>query len=171
MQTSARKALLIVLVRDRSTGTVSIDGQGRPQIAYKPGTGEQSMLREGMAQAARIFHAAGAEGIQTLHTCPLSTGITGGSELGHHRDVESLCDAIARSRAGDNHLALFSAHQMGTCRMGLNAASAVCNERGEVFNVRGLFIADASAFPGSSGVNPMVTIMALAHHTASRIAD
>lgn len=129
------------------------------------------MLREGMAQAARIFHAAGANGIQTLHTTPLSMGNVVGSEAGHCPDMDSFCSAIGRSRAGDNHLALFSAHQMGTCRMGRHAESAVCNERGEVFGVGGLFVADASAFPGSSGVNPMVTIMALAHHTASRIAD
>ncbi|HUQ99368.1 MAG TPA: GMC family oxidoreductase [Gemmatimonadaceae bacterium] len=171
MQSSARKALLIVLVRDRSTGTVSIDRQGRPQIDYRPGAGEQAMLREGMVQAARIFNAAGAEAIQTLHTEPLSVGIAGESEKGHLPDIESFCQAIARARAGENHLGVFSAHQMGTCRMGTNPSSAVCNEKGEVFGVGGLFIADASAFPGSCGVNPMITIMALAHHTASRIAD
>jgi choline dehydrogenase-like flavoprotein len=47
----------------------------------------------------------------------------------------------------------------------------VCDEDGEVFGISGLFIADASAFPGSSGVNPMITIMALAHHTAGRIVN
>jgi choline dehydrogenase-like flavoprotein len=171
MQTSAHKALLIVLARDRSTGTVTIDNRGRPQIDYKPGAGEQAMLREGMAQAARIFHAAGANGIQTLHTSPLSMGDTGRVQADSFADIDSFCSAISRSRVGDNRLALFSAHQMGTCRMGKNATSAVCNERGEVFGVAGLFIADASAFPGSCGVNPMITIMALAHHTASSIAD
>jgi choline dehydrogenase-like flavoprotein len=170
MQTSANKALLIVLARDRSTGTVSIDAHGRPLVDYKPGVGEQAMLREGMAQASRILHAAGASGIQTLHTMPLSMGNTGGAESQAFADIDSFCSAIARSRVGENHLALFSAHQMGTCRMGRSAASAVCDGRGEVFGVRGLFIGDASAFPGSCGVNPMVTIMALAHHTASRIA-
>ncbi|MEO5903785.1 MAG: GMC family oxidoreductase [Gemmatimonadaceae bacterium] len=169
MQTSANKALLIVLVRDRSTGTVTIDGNGRPQIDYKPGTGEKAMLREGMSQASRILHAAGAEGIQTLHTIPLSMGSTGEASTNHSADIESLCSAIARSPAGDNHLALFSAHQMGTCRMGRDRASAVCDANGEVFGASGLFIGDASAFPGSSGVNPMITIMALAHHTAGRI--
>ncbi len=170
MQTSAHKALLIVLVRDGSTGRVLIDSRGRPLIDYKPGEGEKTMLREGMAQAARVFHAAGANGIQTLHTTPLSMGDVGGGGTRHFPDIESLCAAIGRSPTGDNHLSLFSAHQMGTCRMGRDAESAVCNEMGEVFGVGGLFIADASAFPGSSGVNPMITIMALAHHTASRIA-
>jgi len=170
MQTSANKALLIVLVRDRSAGTVTIDRHGRPLLDYRPGAGERAMLREGMARASRILHAAGAEGIQTLHTVPLSMGNAGRGEANHSANIESLCSAIAQSRTGDNHLALFSAHQMGTCRMGKGPSTAVCNERGEVFGVGGLFIGDASAFPGSSGVNPMITIMALAHHTAARIA-
>lgn len=57
---------------------------------------------------------------------------------------------------------LFSAHQMGTCRMGRDERNGVCDERGAVFGVRGLYVADASAFPASSGVNPMITVLALA---------
>ena len=58
---------------------------------------------------------------------------------------------------------------MGTCRMGRDPRCAVCDETGEVFGVRGLFLADSSVFPASSGVNPMITVMALAHHTAQCI--
>jgi len=50
------------------------------------------MLREGMAQAARVFHAAGAASIQTLHTTPLSVGDAGGSSAGHHPDIDALCE-------------------------------------------------------------------------------
>lgn len=168
MQTSARKSLLIVLVRDRSTGVVTVDGSGRPVIDYKLGEGEGAMLREGMSRAARILLAAGATGVQTLHTSPLSIG-KGATPGEKFPDIESLSAAIERSKVSDNHLALFSAHQMGTCRMGKDASSAVCDSRGEVFGVRGLFVCDASAFPGSSGVNPMISIMALVHHTAGNI--
>lgn len=169
MQTTNHKAMLIALVRDRSTGTVTIDKSGRPVVDYRPGDAEIDMLREGMCRTARILHAAGAKGVQTLHTHPF--GIGEGNSISHRfDDIDSLCKAISTSRVTDNHLALFSAHQMGTCRMGRDAKSAVCDERGEVFGVKGLYIADASAFPGSSGVNPMVTIMAMAHHTAQRIA-
>ena len=170
MQNAAHRALLIALVRDRSTGRVSIDRDGRPVIEYSPGRGEIAMLREGIAQTSRILHAAGAKGIQTIHTRPLGVGECS-SESRSFPDIDALCAAIAESRVTDNHLGLFSAHQMGTCRMGRDAASAVCDERGEVFGVRRLYIGDASAFPGSSGVNPMVTIMAMAHHTARRIVD
>ena len=112
--------------------------------------------------------AAGALGMQTLHTHPLAMG-QGASGARRFDTMDHLCNAISKSRASDNHLALFSAHQMGTCRMGSDARSAVCDSRGEVFGVRGLFVADASAFPGSSGVNPMITIMAVAHHNSERI--
>ena len=53
--------------------------------------------------------------------------------------------------------------------MGSDRRQAVCDENGQVFGVRGLYIGDASAFPASSGVNPMITVMALAYHTAQRI--
>jgi choline dehydrogenase-like flavoprotein len=32
--------------------------------------------------------------------------------------------------------------------------------------LKGAYVADASLFPASSGVNPMITIMALARHVA-----
>lgn len=165
MQSTRRKALLIALVRDRSTGRVTIDRAGRPVVDYRPGNSEMEMLREGMSRTARILHAAGATGVQTLHTRPLTIGESSDDSM-RFPDIEALCSAIMKSRVGANRVGLFSAHQMGTCRMGRDPRSAVCDERGEVFGVRGLYIGDASAFPKSSGVNPMVTIMAMAHHTA-----
>jgi choline dehydrogenase-like flavoprotein len=38
-----------------------------------------------------------------------------------------------------------------------------------VYGVEGLFIADASGFPTASGVNPMLSVMALAYRVAQRI--
>ena len=61
-----------------------------------------------------------------------------------------------------NWSTLFSAHQMGTCRMGAGTETSVCDERGAVRGIDGLFVADASLFPASSGVNPMLTVMAVA---------
>jgi choline dehydrogenase-like flavoprotein len=61
---------------------------------------------------------------------------------------------------------LFSAHQMGTCRMGTDPKTSVANPWGELHDTPGVFIGDGSAFPSASGTNPMVTIMALARRTA-----
>ncbi len=167
MQQSGHKSLLIVLVRDRSTGVVSTDRAGRPVISYRPGRDEEEMLRTGIVAAGRVARAAGANNVQTLHTSPI--GWTAGRAKSVEDGFDDFSAAVHRAPASGNHLGLFSAHQMGTCRMGSDPRSAVCDARGAVFGVRGLFVADASAFPDSSGVNPMITIMALAHHTALSI--
>lgn len=54
-----------------------------------------------------------------------------------------------------------SAHQMGTCRMSTTAKTGVVDPRGRVWGTEGLYVADASVFPSASGVNPMVTNMAI----------
>jgi choline dehydrogenase-like flavoprotein len=55
---------------------------------------------------------------------------------------------------------------MSTCRMGGDPATHPLKNNGETLEVQNLFVADGSAFPACSGVNPMLTIMALAHFTA-----
>ncbi|KAI5844407.1 hypothetical protein DFP73DRAFT_52674 [Morchella snyderi] len=62
-----------------------------------------------------------------------------------------------------------SAHQMGSCRMGSNEFDSVVNDKGKVWGSEGLFLADSSVFPSASGVNPMITVMAIAHHIAGEI--
>lgn len=65
---------------------------------------------------------------------------------------------------------LFSFHQMGSARMGGSGATSACNGDGETWEVRNLVVCDGSTFPTASGVNPMVTIEAVAHLNASRLA-
>ncbi|HET6339323.1 MAG TPA: GMC family oxidoreductase, partial [Polyangiales bacterium] len=68
-----------------------------------------------------------------------------------------------------NRLTLFSAHQMGSARMGRDPGTSVAKPTGELHDTRGVWIGDTSAFPSAPGVNPMITCMALAMRTASRI--
>ncbi|MGH7664291.1 MAG: GMC family oxidoreductase N-terminal domain-containing protein [Gemmatimonadaceae bacterium] len=168
MQQVARTSALIVLTRDREgeTGRVRLARDGRADITYRPGASVRSLLRDGMVAAVRLHAAAGAMEVMTLD----SRGrVLGGATAPSPGDVDAFCDRISPDRIGRNWSTLFSAHQMGTCRMGADPRAAVCNGDGAVFGVGGLFIADASAFPLSSGVNPMITIMAMAHHSAGRI--
>ena len=51
---------------------------------------------------------------------------------------------------------------MGTCRMGSDRTQSVVNENGETWSCQNLFVCDASVFPTSSGVNPMLTTLAIA---------
>jgi len=84
-------------------------------------------------------------------------------------DVDRYIERLQRVRLGAGGFRLFSAHQMGTCRMGSDPQTSVANPYGELHDTPGVWIGDASAFPTSSGTNPMITIMALAHRTGEAI--
>jgi choline dehydrogenase-like flavoprotein len=83
--------------------------------------------------------------------------------------LDRFLGEIAARGIAPNRLPLFTAHQMGSCRMGASARTSVADPYGQVHGVPGLYIADASGFPTASGVNPMLTVMALAHRVAQRI--
>jgi choline dehydrogenase-like flavoprotein len=161
MQRARYAAGLIVLTRDRGEGTVSADGKA--DIHYTLGAYDARHMLTALAGLAEISFAAGARSLLTLHTDPL--------ELTRDRASKANLQAFARelrSRgAAPNRLGVFSAHQMGTCRMHRDSRQGVVDERGAVHGVDGLIVADASVFPLASGVNPMLTIMALAHRSVS----
>ncbi len=163
MQQIRFAAPFIVLTRDSSSGRVRITRDGRPYFDYRLGKEERRLLKHGMSTAARIHSAAGAERVMTIHTTPLHWDRASGES------IEKFCRRIETAPTSPNRLPLFSAHQMGTCRMGSDPATAVCDGTGAVFGMKGAYVADASLFPGSCGVNPMITIMALARCVARLI--
>ncbi len=55
-----------------------------------------------------------------------------------------------------------TAHLMGGCRMGASPADSVTDAHGRSWEVPNLWVCDGSLFPTSGGVNPSLTIMALA---------
>jgi len=153
-------APFISIVRDRTEGRVRVDRDGEPIVDYSCGITERRMLTRGMIECAKIHAAAGARGVFTLHTPPLEH--TGGP-------IEPFVAEIERRGIAPNRVSLFSAHQMSSCRIGVDPATSVADPDGQVYGVRGLYVTDASAFPNAAGVNPMLTVMALARRTASRM--
>lgn len=66
----------------------------------------------------------------------------------------------------ENHTPGTSAHYMGGCRMGKDPNRSVVNEWGRTHDVRNVYVADGSVFVTGAGVNPSLTIAALATRTA-----
>lgn len=60
-------------------------------------------------------------------------------------------------------------HQSGACRMGTDPKKSVCDKFCRVWDFPNLFIADGSVHPNNGGMNPVLTIMALAFRTADNI--
>jgi choline dehydrogenase-like flavoprotein len=61
-------------------------------------------------------------------------------------------------------------HQAGTCRMGDDPTTSVTDRSGRVHGHHNLWVADASLHVTNGGVNPVLTILALAHRTAQHLA-
>lgn len=53
--------------------------------------------------------------------------------------------------------------------MGRSPKTSACKETGETWDVRNLYVADSSLFPTALGVNPMVTIQAIALNVSRNI--
>ena len=81
-----------------------------------------------------------------------------------------LADFEAMSlKASDLRLEAF--HPMSTARMGSDSGTSVTGPDGAVHGIRDLYVADASLFPSSVGVNPMMTIVACASRVARGVAE
>ncbi len=63
-----------------------------------------------------------------------------------------------------------TSHLMGTCRMGFDTASSVVDKDGRSWDIPNLWVCDGSLFPTAGGVNPSLTIQALACRIGDRIA-
>ena len=64
-----------------------------------------------------------------------------------------------------------STHNLGTCRMGADSATSVCNAYGQTHDVKNLFISDGSQFTTGGAENPTLTIVTLAIRQAEHIAS
>ena len=160
---AAENGVFIVLCRDRGFGKVEVSRAGRPILHYQLSPADAPNLRRGVREAFRLHAAAGAIEIGGPHSSHVP-------EPYHAtEDVERYVDGLDRLELRPNSFMLFSAHQMSTCRMGGRRAQAVVDPQGESWDVPGLFVADASVFPSASGVNPMITIMALAQRVAQTV--
>jgi cholesterol oxidase len=62
-------------------------------------------------------------------------------------------------------------HPLGGCPMAKDATQGVADEFGRVFGYDGLYVADASLIPSALGVNPSLTISAVALRIAHQIIE
>jgi choline dehydrogenase-like flavoprotein len=153
-----------VLLRDKDGGRVTVDPQGHPVAHYALSPFDRAHLRRGFIFAARILEAAGARHIFSPHAkwCAYEPGRNG--------SIESFTQAMDSAGWDSGRLALFSFHIMGTARLGSSPKTSATNPDGETWEVRNLFVMDGSSFPSASGVNPMITIEAIAHRNALVLA-
>jgi choline dehydrogenase-like flavoprotein len=149
-----------LFVSDSATGrVVSNRWWSEPLAFYSLSRKDAARLQRGMALAAGVFLEAGA---RTVYT-----GLAQLPTVASRRDLERLRSMAVRPE----ELTVVGFHPMGTCRMGRDPATSVVGQYGERHTVRNLFLADASVLPSCAGVNPQITIMALATRTAFHLLE
>ena len=154
-------APIFALVRDRDGGEVVVGRDGEPSARYRLSRYDLRHMRAGFVGAARILEAAGAKRIVSTHANPVVWAPGPGRGVGWF-----LAQADARGWE-PNRVLYASAHLMGTARMGGSPTGSACDPTGETWEVARLVVCDGSTFPTASGVNPMVTIAAVAHLNAT----
>lgn len=153
MERYERLATFGMMVRDRATGSVRHPG-GRRLLRYALDPADARDLGQALLLAAEAMFAAGAERV----LLPVA---------GMDPEVPDA-EALRRLRPEDftpERLITCGFHPQGTAGIG-----RVVDPDQRVVGTSRVWVADASALPGSPGVNPQVTIMALSLRLADRLA-
>jgi choline dehydrogenase-like flavoprotein len=147
------------LIEDTTTGRVRRGPGGRPLMTYQIDHVERERLLRGMALLTQVMFAAGADEVHVP--------VRGVPMLQKESDIRRLYDGTITVE----QMALNTVHAMGTCRMGDDARRAVVDPWCESYDVPNLFIADGSVVPTALGVNPQITIMAVATRAARYLLE
>jgi choline dehydrogenase-like flavoprotein len=178
---------IIIITRDRYGGRVTLDKHGYPMLHYRLHPSDASHLMRGLTEALKVQRAAGARELSSPHAkrlvwCdphaetsphrnesespPHTPPHRNGEGQGNWNTFDDFLDSVQAAGLKSNTFSLFSAHQMSSARIGGDTAKGALNPMGETYEVRNLYVADASAMPTATGVNPMISIMATAHYIA-----
>jgi choline dehydrogenase-like flavoprotein len=167
---------LVAVTRDGGAGRVSLTRAGRVRVDYRLDNVGVRTLRHATLQMARLARAAGGGDIVVPATPGIRYHPTRGSTDAEAAAFGRFEDRIGAMDFGPNRGSVFSAHQMGTVRMGAAPRDHPCDPHGRVWSrarrgriIAGLYVADSSLFPTGIGVNPMLTVMALARRVARTV--
>ncbi|MFP2930808.1 GMC family oxidoreductase N-terminal domain-containing protein [Pyxidicoccus sp. 3LG] len=142
-------------------GTVSLRGEheySRLKVEYPLEDFHWEGFREALKVAARLQFAAGAEQVLSPHSSPVV--------MRSEKDVALLDKAPYAPLL----CRVASAHQMGGCAMGGSPKTSVVDSTLRYWDADNLFVVDGSVFPTALGVNPMETILGIAHWGSQHVA-
>jgi len=144
---------------DSDGGRVTLADDGTPVLDYPLTPYVWEGVRRAFAAMAEIQFAAGAERVVPVH----GDGVA-------FTSAASARDAIAAFDLRPLATPIVSAHVMGGCPLGSDAARSACDPDGRYHHLANLHVMDGSLFPTSIGANPQLSIYAVAARLASKLA-
>jgi choline dehydrogenase-like flavoprotein len=159
LATFGQLATIGFYVSDTSKGRVRVLPGGDVVPTYRMNALDARRYSVGVAIAAEMLLAAGATKVY-----PGIAGVESITKSDEIRDLKENGVAPERMR-------LTAFHPMGTVRAGCDPTRSVVDPLGRHHTVRNLWVADASVFPSCVGVNPQMTIMALAKRSAGALVE
>lgn len=151
-------ASVAVVVRDsEANGRVRQDFHGKPVVTYNMLPRDMETYKFGLIRAAEMLVAAGAKS--------LLPALVGADFV----DAKIGVSTLRKHKLSPSEMALTSYHPLGTCKMGTDPRRSVVDVNHQTHDIPGFYIVDGSTVPSALGVNPQITIMAMATRAAGKI--
>jgi len=147
-----------ILVPTQTNGEVKVAGLFGRDVNYVPAKEDIQKLIEGIILAGKIFLKGGAQLVMP-HTFDYY-------EFKNEKELEQLRQIV--KKPGD--LTLGTGHPQGGNAVSKNKSKGVVSPEFKVYGYDNLYVCDASVFPSSLGVNPQLTVMALADYASEFIS-
>jgi choline dehydrogenase-like flavoprotein len=138
-------------------GRVWREVRGVPVARYTLSPADIAQLKRGLDLSMQMLIAAGAR--------RLYPGVMGMGAL-----TPGQLDQFRKTELSASHFVMASYHPLGTCHMGTDPRTSVLGMDHQAHDVPGLFVVDGSSVRGPLGVNPQLTIMAIAARAADQIS-
>lgn len=157
MEAYRRVATFGFMIEDTSRGRVRAGPSGSPLLTYDLNADDTAKMLRAFGILCDVFLAAGAKRVLPM--------ISGMDEVSSASDVALL----RRMKVHPGDFEVTAYHPLGTCRIGVHARTSVLGADHQAHEVMGLYVTDGSAVPSPLGVNPQMTIMAMALRAAEGI--
>jgi choline dehydrogenase-like flavoprotein len=143
---AANRAMIGAMIADEPSGRVF--GSRAPLVSYRLAKTDEKRLATAIRAMARVMLAAGANDVDL-----------GGGAPAVHSEAEL---EAAMQRLDVRRLRLAGFHPSGTAAAGSDPSRHPVDSEGRLRGVDGVWVADGSVLPSCPGVNPQVSIMAIA---------
>ena len=146
------------MIHDENNGSIHRALGREPFVAYRMSQRDRHKVNQLLRTVAEDFFAAGAREVHL----PI---------LGQEALTADQFRSFPLEKVSARRFESASQHPLGTCRMGVRPGNSVVDPNGESWELKELFVVDGSVLPTSLGVNPQVSVMAMATRLAWKLRE